>query len=185
MSNSLPTPAAPPTERSVVLQSLETQSALLRYALALFAVCLPVFVWAASFAGNAPWMAATFAIFAINWAAFYGAVNWVKADGQTRVGRRVALHILGGLLWAGAVAQIAAMANFAGPARETLLMMSAAAAAACIFFSAPVLPALLIVGVAASAAPSSTALSRTRCVSPEPPCVRVFQSSIDASCASD
>lgn len=153
MPNSSPTAAAPPPERSVVLQSLEAQSALLRYALALFAVCLPVFVWAASFANNAAWMAATFAIFAINWAAFYGAVNWVKSAGQGRIRRRIGLHILGGLLWAGAVAQIAAMADFAGPVRETLLLMSAAAAGACIFFSAPVLPALLVVGPAAAAGP--------------------------------
>lgn len=136
-----------------MLQSLEAQSGLLRYALALFAVCLPVFVWVASFAQNGPWMAATFAIFAINWAAFYGAVNWVKMDTSGRVRRRLAIHILGGLIWAAAVAQVAAMADFAGPTRETLLMMTAAGAAACIFFSAPVLPALLIVGPAAAAGP--------------------------------
>lgn len=153
MPNPADSPPAPPPERSVMLQSLEAQSALLRYALALFAVCLPVFVWAASFAQNAAWMAATFAIFAINWAAFYGAVNWVKSDGDIRIKRRLVLHIMGGLLWAGAVAQVAAMANFAGPAREILLMMTAAGAAACIFFSAPLLPCLLIVGPVASAAP--------------------------------
>jgi signal transduction histidine kinase/ActR/RegA family two-component response regulator len=152
-------PSAPP-ERSVILQSLEAQSALLHYALALFAVCLPVFVWAASFAQNAAWMAATFAIFAINWAAFYAAVNWVKTEGKTKLRRRLLLHIMGGLLWAGAVAQVAAMANFAGPTREILLMMAAAGAAACIFFSAPVLPALLIVGPAAAAAPLIALFSR-------------------------
>lgn len=146
-------PATPPPARSVMLQSLEAQNSLLRFALALFAVCLPVFVWVASFAQNGAWMAATFAIFAINWAAFYGAVNWAKAQGDSRVKRRIAIHVLGGLLWAGAVAQVAAMADFAGPTRETLLMMTAAGAAACIFFSAPVLPALLIVGPAASAGP--------------------------------
>lgn len=146
-------PAARPPERSVLLQSLDAQNGLLHYALALFAVCLPVFVWVASFAQNGAWMAATFAIFAINWAAFYGAVNWVKAEGNSRIRRRLAIHILGGLIWAAAVAQVAAMADFAGPARETLLMMTAAGAAACIFFSAPVLPALLIVGPAAAAGP--------------------------------
>ena len=144
---------APPSARDVAFQSLEAQSALLRYALALFAVCLPVFVWAASFAENAAWMAATFAIFAINWAAFYGVVNWVKAEGQTSVRRRVAVHVAGGLLWAAAVAQIAALAHFAGPARETLLLMAAAGSVACIFFSAPLLPALLIVGPLAAAGP--------------------------------
>jgi signal transduction histidine kinase/ActR/RegA family two-component response regulator len=145
---------------SVALLSLEAQSSLLRYALALFAVCLPVFVWAASFAQNAAWMAATFAIFAINWAAFYAAVNWVKADADQRIGRRTWIHVLGGLLWACAVAQVAAFGDFAGPARELLLMMAAAGAVACIFFSAPLLPALLVVGPAAAAGPLMALFSR-------------------------
>ncbi|HEX6860066.1 MAG TPA: ATP-binding protein [Caulobacteraceae bacterium] len=147
------TTSAPPSTRAVIQQALEAQSALLRYALALFAVCLPVFVWAASFASNTAWMAATFAIFAINWAAFYAGVNWTKTGGRGATRKRIILHVCGGLMWAAAVAQIAAFGNFAGPARETLLLMSAAGAVACIFFSAPLLPALLIVGPAAAAGP--------------------------------
>jgi len=150
---SAPTIAEPPSNRAVALQSLEAQSALLRYALALFAVCLPVFVWAASFAVNSAWMAASFAIFAINWGAFYGVVNWIRTERAHYVRRRVVVHVLGGLLWAIAMAQIAAFGQFAGPARETLLLMAAAGSVACIFFSAPLLPALLIVGPAAAAGP--------------------------------
>jgi signal transduction histidine kinase/ActR/RegA family two-component response regulator len=149
-----PQPAdARASNRAVILQSLDAQSDLLRYALALFAVCLPIFVWAASFAQNSAWMAASFAIFAINWAAFYGAVNWVKTAGANAVRRRIMVHLIGGLLWAAAVAQVAAFANFAGPARETLLLMAAAGSVACIFFSAPLLQGLLIVGPAAAAGP--------------------------------
>ncbi len=142
-----------PPERAVTLQSLDAQSGLLHYALALFAVCLPVFVWVASFADNSAWMAASFAIFAINWAAFYAAVNWVKAYGRTNVNRRIVMHVLGGLLWAGAVAQVAAMADFSGPVRETLLMMTAAGAGAIMFFCSPLLTGLLIAGPVAAALP--------------------------------
>jgi len=150
---------APPVERAVLVQSLDAQSALLRYALALFAVCLPIFVWVASHAHNAAWMAATFAIFAINWGAFYGAVNWIRLHGQEDVGRRLGIHVAGGLLWAAAVAQVAAMGAFADPVRQSLLLMATGGAIACIFFSAPVLTALLIVGPAAAAAPLYLLLS--------------------------
>ena len=135
------------------MQALDAQSALLRYALVLFAVCLPVFVWVASHAGNAAWMAATFAVFAINWGAFYAAVNWIKAHGREDLSRRIRVQLMGGLLWAAAVAQIAAMGNLADPVRQNLLLMATAGAIACIFFSAPVLLALLIVGPLAAAAP--------------------------------
>lgn len=150
MSLTSPVPLSGP---SVTVQSLNAQSALLRYALALFAVCLPIFVWVASHAGNAAWMAATFAIFAINWGAFYAAVNWIKADGGEDLRRRIRVHLMGGLLWAAAVAQMAAMGNFADPVRQSLLLMATAGAIACIFFSAPVLVALLTVGPLAAAAP--------------------------------
>ena len=56
---------------SVAGQSLAAQAALLPQALAVFAVCLPIYVWAGSFAADAAWMSASFAIFAINWGAFY------------------------------------------------------------------------------------------------------------------
>jgi signal transduction histidine kinase/ActR/RegA family two-component response regulator len=153
--------APAPTGPSVTLLSLQAQSSLLPYALGLFAVCLPVFVWAASFAQNAAWMAATFAVFAINWAAFYGAVNWVRGESGDDQRKRVLIHVAGGLLWACAVAQVAAFGHSAGETRELLLMMAAAGAVACIFFSAPLLPALLIVGPAAAAAPLIALFARS------------------------
>jgi len=153
VSTSTTSAALPLSGPSVTVQALDAQSALLRYALVLFAVCLPVFVWVASHARNAAWMAATFAIFAINWGAFYAAVNWIKAHGREDLSRRIRVQLMGGLLWAAAVAQIAAMGNLADPVRQNLLLMATAGAIACIFFSAPVLLALLIVGPLAAAAP--------------------------------
>jgi signal transduction histidine kinase/CheY-like chemotaxis protein len=138
---------------SVTLQSLEAQRGLLPYALALFAVSLPIYVWAGSFAPNSVWMAATFAVFAVNWGAFYGVVNWLRSGESRDVARRARVQILSGLLWSGACAQIAAFAEGAGPAREALLMISVGGAVACFFFTAPWLTGLLIVGPAAAAAP--------------------------------
>lgn len=138
---------------SVTLQSLEAQRGLLPYALALFGVSLPIYVWAGSFAPNSVWMAASFAVFAVNWGVFYAVVNWLRTDESHDVARRARVHILGGLLWSGACAQIAAFAEGAGPAREALLMVSVAGAVACFFFTAPSLAGLLIIGPAAAAAP--------------------------------
>lgn len=134
-------------------QCLDAQRRLLPYALACFAVSLPVFVWAGSFAENSGWMAASFAIFALNWGVFYAVVNWLRQAVDAPESRRVRVHILSALLWAGAVAQVSAFADHAGPAREPLLLMAAAGAIVCFFFSAPLLPALLIVGPAAAAGP--------------------------------
>ena len=137
------------------LQALDAQAALLPYALALFAVALPIFAWACSFAPNRMWMTACLLVFAINWAAFYAVLDAFKKHpaiaGQVKTRARV--HILGGLLWAGAVAQIAAMGLGAGQAREGMELLAVGGAVACVFFSAPYLPALLIVGPAACAAP--------------------------------
>lgn len=138
---------------SVTLQALEAQRGLLPYALALFGVSLPIYVWAGSFAPNSVWMAATFAVFAINWGAFYAVVNWLRSEEGKDVQRRARVQVLSGLLWSGACAQIAAFADGAGPAREALLMISVAGAVACFFFTSPWLAALLIVGPAAAAAP--------------------------------
>ncbi|MDP1737632.1 MAG: ATP-binding protein [Caulobacter sp.] len=138
---------------AVTLQSLEAQRGLLPYALALFAVSLPIYVWAGSFAPNSVWMAATFAVFAVNWGAFYAVVNWLRTEESRDVARRARVQILSGLLWSGACAQIAAFAEGAGPAREALLMVSVGGAVACFFFTAPWLTGLLIVGPAAAAAP--------------------------------
>ncbi|NBB16242.1 response regulator [Caulobacter sp. SLTY] len=130
------------------------------YALACFAVSLPVFVWAGSWAENSVWMAASFAIFALNWGAFYAAVNWMRQHPDLPVQQRLRIHVIGGLLWAGAVAQVAWLADGAGPAREPLLLMAAAGAIVCFFFSAPLLPALLIVAPAAAAGPLVALFSR-------------------------
>ncbi|MHB8530112.1 MAG: sensor histidine kinase, partial [Caulobacteraceae bacterium] len=133
--------------------SLRAQLDLLPQALGLFAVSLPIYVWAGSFAPHAVFMAGSFAIFAINWGAFYLIVNWLKQDEARDPGRRLRVHVLGGLLWAAAVAQIAAFGDGAGPARQPILMLAAGAAVICLFFLAPSLPALLIVGPAAMAGP--------------------------------
>ncbi|MDO9472750.1 MAG: ATP-binding protein [Caulobacter sp.] len=148
-----PAARSTPAGESVTLQSLEAQRGLLPYALAFFAVSLPIYVWAGSFATNSVWMTATFAVFAINWGAFYFAVDWLRSDAAADVARRMRVQVLCGLLWSGTCAQIAAFADGAGPVREALLMIALAGAVACFFFTAPVLPALLIVGPAAAAGP--------------------------------
>jgi signal transduction histidine kinase/CheY-like chemotaxis protein len=139
--------------QALTLQGLEAQKALLPQALGVFAVCLPLYVWAGSHAANSALMAASFSVFAINWGAFYIIVNWLKRPQAQDVARRQRVQILGGLLWSGAVAQIAAMAADAGPAGQAIMMTAVAAAVLCLFFSAPSLPSLLIVGPAAMAGP--------------------------------
>ncbi len=133
--------------------ALDAQAALLPYALALFGVALPIYVWAGSFAPNASWMAASFAIFAINFGAFYGVLNWLKTPAAQDVARRGRVHVLGGLLWALAVAQIAGFASGAGPARDILLSLAAGGAAICMVFASPTLGGLLLIGPAAAAGP--------------------------------
>lgn len=141
-------------------QSLEMQRGLLVYALALFGVSLPIYVWAGSHAANSVWMAASFAIFAINWGAFYAVVNWLRGEAAANVAARQRVQIASGLLWSLACAQIAAFAEGAGPAREALLMVAVGGAAACFFFASPSLPALLIIGPAAAAGPLLALFSR-------------------------
>jgi two-component system, sensor histidine kinase len=140
---------------SAAMQSLEAQTAMLPYALAAFAVGLPIFAWVCSVAENAAWMTASLVIFAINWAAFYASVDWMKrrpAQGAD-TGLRTRIHVLCGLLWAVAMVQITMLGLGAGPARDTLLLLAAAGAVICTFFSVPSLPTLLIVAPSASAAP--------------------------------
>jgi signal transduction histidine kinase/ActR/RegA family two-component response regulator len=146
-------PLQPGDGATLTLQSLQAQIALLPQALGVFAVSLPLFVWAGSYADNAVYMAASFAIFAINWGAFYITVNWLKRPESENAALRLRVQTLGGLLWAGAVAQIAAFGAGAGPASEAILMMSVAAAVICLFFTAPSLPMILIVAPAAMAGP--------------------------------
>jgi signal transduction histidine kinase/ActR/RegA family two-component response regulator len=147
--------AADAAERSAALQALDAQSALLPYALIFFGVSLPIFAWACSYAADRAWMSASFAIFAINWAAFYAQVDWMKRhpERQDDVALRTRIQIMGGLLWAAALAQICAIGLGAGSAREPILLLAAGGAAACVFFSAPNIVSLLIVGPAASAPP--------------------------------
>jgi signal transduction histidine kinase/ActR/RegA family two-component response regulator len=139
----------------VTLQSLETQRGLLPYALAVFAVGCALFIWVGSHAANAPWIVGTLVIFAINWAMFYAVVNTLSRPGYLRddIAAGLRIHILCGLLWAAAIAQIAGFALFAGPMMPTLLMLALGAAATCCFFSATSLPCLLIVAPTASAVP--------------------------------
>ncbi|WP_304164312.1 ATP-binding protein [Phenylobacterium aquaticum] len=139
---------------SATQQALDAQTALLPYALAVFTISLPAYVWAGSHAPNAVWMSATFAIFAAAWAAFYGAVNWLKKpEAALDLKMRGRIQILCALIWAFAVAQIAFFADGAGAGREPLLITAVAAAVVIIFFASPWLPSLLIVGPAAAAGP--------------------------------
>jgi signal transduction histidine kinase/ActR/RegA family two-component response regulator len=151
---------------SVAEQSLAAQASLLPQALGVFAVSLPIYVWAGSFAADAAWMAASFAVFAINWGAFYLALQHLRRPevaGNVRTRTRV--HILCGLLWSVAVWQMAAFADHAGPARETLLMMAVGAAVLCLFFTTPSLPSLIVVGPVAMLGPLTFLLLRPQSAS--------------------
>ncbi len=146
---------------SATQQALEAQAALLPYALGVFAISLPAYVWAGSHADNAVWMTGSFAIFAAAWGAFYGVINWLKdPDFAANTTLRGRVQILSALIWALAIAQIAAFADGAGAAREPLLVTALAAAVVVIFFAAPWLPSLLIVGPAAAAGPLIALYSR-------------------------
>ncbi|ATC25329.1 response regulator [Caulobacter vibrioides] len=146
-------PAVTPTDGAQVLKALDAQAALLPYALGVFAVSLPLFVWVGSFAANPLWMTASFAIFAINWGVFYAAVSWIRDEPSQDLARRARVQVLCGVLWALAVMQISAFAHNAGPARETLLLLATAGAVLCAFFAAPYLPGLLIIAPLAAAGP--------------------------------
>ena len=148
-------PVATPTDGAQLLKALDAQAALLPYALGVFALSLPLFVWIGSFADNPLWMTASFAIFAINWGAFYAAVSWLrdKLSRDQDLARRARVHVLCGLLWSLAVVQISVFAHGAGPARDTLLLLATAGAVLCAFFAAPYLPGLLITAPLAAAGP--------------------------------
>ena len=147
-------------DASVAEQSLAGQAALMPQALGVFGVCLPIYVWASSFAGNAVWMSATFAIFAINWGMFYFSLQQLRGPQPRSIAWRTRVHVMCGLLWSVTVWQMAAFANHAGPARDTLLMMSVGAAVICLFFTTPSLPSLIVVGPAAMAGPLIALWSR-------------------------
>ena len=145
--------AAPRPGATAGAQALDAQTALLPYALGCFAVTLPIYVWAGSHAGNPLRMTGSFFTFALAWGAFYAIVRWLKTAAAADLKTRGRVQILGGLLWAGAIAQCAIFADGAGQARETLLFASLGAAAICTVFTAPWLPSLLIVAPAAFAGP--------------------------------
>ena len=153
-------PFESPTRGANLAMALDGQTALLPYALGVFAVSLPIFVWVGSFAANAFWIVASFVVFAINWGAFYGAVSWLRGEASQDLKRRARVQLLGGMLWAVTVAQLSAFADAAGPVRETLLLLATAAAVMCIFFSATSLPALLLTAPVAAAGPLVALFSR-------------------------
>ena len=138
---------------SVGEQGMKAQAALLPFALLAFGVSLPVFVWVAGHAANAQWMSAGFAAFAVGWGAFYGVVNWLKTSAAADLRRRARVQVMAGLVWALAIAGLAAFAHFAGPVRETLLLLILGAAMVCVVFTATWLPSLLIVAPVALAGP--------------------------------
>jgi signal transduction histidine kinase/ActR/RegA family two-component response regulator len=133
--------------------ALDAQAALLPYALAAFAVGAPLVGFAALEATNAAWLTACLVQAALNWALFYAAVSWMRKSSGRRfeLRPRTALHLAGGLSWALAMAELAAVAQYAGPAREALLLLSLCGAVTCFFFTAPHLLSLLIVGPLAAA----------------------------------
>ena len=139
--------------RNVTQQALEAQSALLPYALAVFAVGLPIFVWVGSHAVNPSLMAFSFATFAVGWGLFYAAVKWIRSKGREDVRRRAAVHLVGGVIWVGAILQITMFALSAGPAQDMLLGLALGAAVIVTFFTAPWLLSLLTIGPVAAAAP--------------------------------
>jgi signal transduction histidine kinase/ActR/RegA family two-component response regulator len=154
-------PAVTPTDGAQVVKALDAQAALLPYALGVFAVSLPLFVWVGSFAANPLWMTASFVVFAINWGAFYAAVNWLRDEPSQDMSRRARVHVLCGVLWALSVVQLSIFAHGAGPARETLLLLATAGAVLCTFFAAPYLPGLLIIAPLAAAGPLVAQFSHT------------------------
>ena len=148
-----PQTSAPRGAPSMTQQALDAQTGLLPYALAAFAVSLPIYVWAGGHAPNAAWMSDSFVVFAIAWGLFYAVVNWLKEPAAQDLSRRARVQLMAGLVWAAAPAQMAAFADHAGPVRETLLMIALAAGVMCVVFTAPWLPSLLVVGAAAVAGP--------------------------------
>jgi signal transduction histidine kinase len=134
-------------------QGLRAQARLLPYALLAFGVCLPIFVWAGSHAAHAERMGISFALFAVGWGCFYAIVDWLKTPKAADPARRGRVHILGGLIWAGAIAQVTLFAAGAGPVRDVLLLLTLAGAMVVVIFAAPWLPSLMIVAPAAVAPP--------------------------------
>jgi len=123
MPPTFPVFASPRDGASVTTQSLQAQVSLLPQALGMFAICLPIFVWAGSFAQNSVYMAASSTIFAINWGAFYAVVNWLKRPESADEARRLRVHIMGGLLWPIATFALPLTAHAHGLAQALVLLI--------------------------------------------------------------
>jgi signal transduction histidine kinase/CheY-like chemotaxis protein len=135
-------------------EALDAQQRLLPYALGFFGICLPVFVAVATRAANAAQVGVCLGVYALNWALFYGVIDWLKRPGAAQnVALRARVQLAGGLIWALALVQTAWFAAGAGPVSEILLVLCAGAAAGVIFFCSPHLPALLLVAPVAAAGP--------------------------------
>ena len=147
--------AAPSPTASVRPEALalDAQAGLLRYALGAFAVGMPLLGWVAGRAPNAAWLGICLFQFAVNWALFYVVYDWTRRRPERRhdVAARTRLHLLGGLLWAVAFAQMAVIGDAAGSAREALLLLSLGGAIFTFFFTAPHRLSLLVVGPLAAA----------------------------------
>jgi signal transduction histidine kinase/ActR/RegA family two-component response regulator len=143
--------AKPPLEPQVL--ALDAQAALLRYALAAFAIGMPLLGWTAGRAPNVAWFGVCLVQFALNWALFYVVYDWTRREPARRlnVTARTRMHVLGGLLWSMAFAQVAVIADAAGQAREALLLLSLGGAMVTFFFTSPHRLSLLVVGPTAAA----------------------------------
>ncbi|MDP8917046.1 MAG: ATP-binding protein [Pseudomonadota bacterium] len=132
--------------------ALDAQTGLLPYALAAFAVGIPLLIFAARGADNSGWLAVCLIQSALNWAIFYAVFDWLKKDParRTNLNQRTLVHLGAGLTWALALTELALVADQAGPAREPLLLLTVAGAVTCFFFTAPHMVSLLVVGPAAA-----------------------------------
>jgi signal transduction histidine kinase/CheY-like chemotaxis protein len=163
VSAPIPQPQAEPSGPDALrLQALDAQVRLLPYALAFFALCLPIFLAVAAFAANRAWLGLSMGLYALNWTLFYAASDWRRRAPEAALdpALRSRVQMTAGALWAIAIAQTAWFSLGAGPVSEILLILCAGAAAGVIFFTSPCLEALLVVGPAAAAGPVSALLSR-------------------------
>src|SRR5215469_15377109 len=80
----------PGPSAALSLQALDAQVRLLPYALAFFALCLPVLLCTAAFAPDRAWLGLSLGLYAVNWTAFYAVVDWLKKapDGGERQAAR-------------------------------------------------------------------------------------------------
>lgn len=147
---------------SVGEQALQAQAGLMPYALGAFGVSLPAYLWAGTLAPNAGWMSVSFAIFTIGWGGFYAVATWVKRTPAAERRRCAQLQLLGGMIWAASIAQVALFAEGAGPFREALLLTALAAALVCTIFAAPWSLSLMTVAPAALAGPLIGLLAQTK-----------------------